>query len=211
MKVIDLSHPFRIDDMVFPGTESMSFRSTQTIDKDQYNLGLATINTHANTHTDAPYHYIKSGKTLGEVDINRYVGEAVVVDCRNRKENEVIGPDDMKPYEDQIKAAKRVLICTDWYKRFNTKEYFTDYQRISLECAEYLSSLGILLIGVEAPTLNSEIHVAIHKQFLENNIAVIEGLTNLDQLLNRKFTFCSAPIAFIGVDGFPVRAYAILN
>lgn len=209
MKVTDLSHKFNIDDMVFPGTRAMSFGRTHTVAKDFYNLSMANINSHAGTHTDAPLHFLADGKSLGEVDINRYVGPCVVVDCRSKGAFEMIEIDDIKQFEDAIRKAGRVIICTGWSRQFNKECFFTDYPSISEELADYLVSLGIVMIGVESPSLNPPKYIEVHQAFLKNNVAVVEGLSNLEDLIGKEFIFCGAPLAFENMDGFPVRAYAI--
>jgi kynurenine formamidase len=40
-----------------------------------------TLNDHLGTHLDAPIHVVPGAPTVDQVDINRLVGEAVVIDC----------------------------------------------------------------------------------------------------------------------------------
>jgi arylformamidase len=210
MKVTDLSHKFNINDMVFPGTKTMSFERTHTIVKDQYNLSMVSINSHAGTHTDAPLHFIDNGKPLGEVDINRYVGPCIVVDCRGKGAAfDMIEIEDIMPFEDAVRKTGRMIICTGWGKQFNKECYFTDYPSISEELADYLVSLGIVMIGVESPSLNPPKYIEVHQAFLKYNVAIVEGLTNLEGLIGKEFIFCGAPLALEDMDGFPVRAYAV--
>lgn len=209
MKIYDLSHKFNIGDLVFPGTPKMSYALSHTIKNDHYNLGLASINSHAGTHTDAPVHFVDGGKSLGEVSLDKYVGPCIVIDLRDKKANEDIGIADVKKFESEIRQKKRVLLLTSWGKKNNTEEFYTEYPRITLKLADYLVSLGIVLIGVEPPSLNPPLYIEVHKAFLENDVAIVEGLTNLDLILGKDVFFCGAPIAFEGADGFPIRAYAI--
>lgn len=209
MKVTDLTHKFNINDMVFPGTRAMSFERTHTAEKDFYNLSMAVINSHAGTHTDAPMHFLADGKSLGEVAIDRYVGPCVVVDCRNKGAFEMIEIEDVKPYEDAIRKAGRVVLCTGWDKQFKKECFFTDYPSISEPLANYLVSLGIVMVGVEPPSLNPPKYIEVHQAFLKNDVAIVEGLTNLEGLIGKEFIFCGAPLAFENMDGFPIRAYAI--
>lgn len=209
MKVRDLSHTFNIEDRVFPGTGKMSFDRTHTIQKDGYNLTAITVNSHAGTHTDAPLHFVDNGKSLSEVDINRYVGNCFVVDLMDKKMNGIITVEDVKPYEQEIKKSGRVILATGWDKNFNTEEFYTIYPSIHVECAKWLVSLGIKMVGVEPPSLSTIAGTEVHDIFLKNDVAVVEGLTNLGDLTGKEIIFCGAPLAFEGMDGFPIRAYAI--
>jgi hypothetical protein len=46
---------------------------------------------------------------------------------------------------------------------------------------------------------------------LSLRIPILEGLTNLDQLLGKQFRFIALPLKIAGADGSPVRAIAILR
>lgn len=212
MKVIDLSHKFNINDDVFPGTKKMSYDRTHHVATDGYNLTMVTVNTHAGTHTDAPLHFVADGLSLGEVDINKYVGSAYVVDCPGKDyPDAVIELNDVKQNEENIKKAERVIFHTGWDKRFGEECFFTQYPSISVELSEWLVSLGVKMVGVEGPSLNTKYGSEVHHILLENGIAVVESLANLDGLAGKEILFCGAPLAFEGMDGFPVRAYAVLD
>ena len=209
MKLYDLSHPFNVDDMVFPGTPKMGYRLTHTVEKDFYTLGIAEINTHAGTHTDAPSHFVQGGADLKAVGLEKYVGPCVVVDVRHRGANDDITLEDIKDCEAAISEKKRVLFLTGWCVKVNTAEYFTDYPRISVKVAARLVQLGAVLVGVEAPSLNPGAGIEVHQILLKSGVAVVEGLRGLDAILGKEVIFCGAPLAFEGADGFPIRAYAI--
>ena len=209
MKIYDLSHPFSVADMVFPGTPKMSYQLTHSYEKDDYNLGLISVNTHAGTHTDAPRHFLKEGDTLEKVPLSSYVGPCVVVDVRHVGALEEINVEDIRAYEEVLREKKRLLLLSGWSSHVNTPAYFTDYPRISLELAHYLVDLGIVLLGVEPPSLNPPLYIEVHQTLLEGGIAIVEGLRGLEAILGKEVLLCAAPIALVGVDGFPLRAYAI--
>jgi kynurenine formamidase len=51
----------------------------------------------------------------------------------------------------------------------------------------------------------------VHKILLSEHIPIIEGLTNLDQLVGRHFRFIALPLKIAGADGSPIRAIAVLE
>ncbi|MDO4565002.1 MAG: cyclase family protein [Clostridia bacterium] len=210
MKLTDLSHPFTITDMVFPGTQLMSCDRTHNCKEHGYNLTMCNINTHAGTHTDAPLHFLEDGKSLVQVELERYVGTCFVVNCTHKGyANAMLQVEDVKPYEEQIKKAERVIFATGWSKEFNTEKFFTEYPSVSTELAKYLVSLGIKMMGVEGPSVNTIDGAEVHKILLGADVAIVEALTNTEQVVNREIIFCGAPLAFTDMDGFPLRAYAI--
>lgn len=209
MKIYDLSFPLSTQDMVFPGTPKMDYVLTQEIKSDHFNLGLVSVNTHAGTHTDAPLHFIEGGEALEQVDVSKYVGKAIVIDCTDKKAFDKIDIDDAAPYTKQIEECQRVIFKTGWSKNYNKEEFFTDYPVITLELAEWLVQRGVVMVGVEPPSLNPELYIEVHQTFLGNGVAIVEGLTNLDSLPSDEIFFVGAPIGIKGADGFPIRAIAI--
>jgi len=210
MKIYDLTLPFSINTPVFPGTPGMNYSLSHTVENDNYNLGIASINSHAGTHTDAPRHFLDEGCCLNDVDIHKYIGYAVVVNCTNKTAFGEITIDDAKPYEDLIKEHKKVIFHTGWSNYVNEECFFTDYPTITESLAEYLVDFGVHMIGVEAPSLNPEKYIEVHKIFLSNGVAVVEALTNLDSLPQDIIFFSGAPVGMAEADGFPIRAVAII-
>src|SRR5437899_1776721 len=51
----------------------------------------------------------------------------------------------------------------------------------------------------------------VHKILLRRRIPIVEGLTNLDKLVGKKFQFIGLPLKIEGIDGAPVRALAVLE
>ncbi len=50
-----------------------------------------------------------------------------------------------------------------------------------------------------------------HTGLLAAGIPVVEHLTDLDQLVGRRFRFHAAPTPIAGMGTFPVRAYALVD
>lgn len=209
MKIYDLTLPFSVHTPVFPGTPGMSYTLSHTCETDHYNLGIAAINSHAGTHTDAPRHFLADGCCLDEVPAGRYVGNTVIADCTGKRAFDEINPDDLAPWEEKIRLHKKVIVHTNWSAHAGTPEFFTDYPVITLACAKWLTSLGVEMLGVEAPSLNPAAYIEVHQELLSHDVAVVEALTGLGALPSDVVFFSGAPIPFAGADGFPIRALAI--
>jgi len=69
---------------------------------------------HAGSHVDAPSHMIKGGKDLHELDLNTFIGPAMVADIRHRGAKEAILPEDLdKSVGGQLEPHDRLLLRTD--------------------------------------------------------------------------------------------------
>jgi len=67
----------------------------------------------------------------------------------------------------------------------------------------------VKMMGVEGPSVSIYDGPEVHRILLSADVAIVEALTNLDGLLGREILFSGAPLAFAGMDGWPVRACAI--
>jgi kynurenine formamidase len=209
VKIYDLSLPLYDRMPVFPGTPPVEYIVSHTIEKDSFNLAQAVINTHAGTHTDAPKHFISGASGLEGIGLEAYVGKALIVDCTSKRDNDTITVDDMKPYENKISKGSRIIIRTDWYKYASEPKYFTDYPRISMELARWFVERGVIMLGVEPPSLNPPQYIEVHRILLEGGVTIIEGLSKLDEVKKNEIFFVGAPVIFKDADGFPLRAIAI--
>ncbi len=203
MKVIDLTLP--IKDILQPDDQAKQHGIT---------MSWLHIHSHAGTHMDAPLHFLPSGHSMETMPLEKCVGPAIVVDMTHKEWNSIITVDDLLPYADQIGQGSRVLIRTDWDQHYGQEHYESMFPRIGVDSAEWLAARGIVLIGVEHPSvaaLNSiEELTAVHHAFLKHNIVIVEGLAGLRHLPAR-VTFVALPLKLVGGDGTPTRAVALID
>jgi len=211
MKVYDLTHPFSTEMSIWPGTPGMSEEIVDTIEKDGFQLGLFTLNSHAGTHADAPCHFVTGGKSMQEVDPSRFVGNTLIVDCTAKGAPRAeITVEDLKGHKSEIEKYKRVIMKTGWASQWEKEGYYSEYPVITEECAQWLTDLGVVLIGVEMPSVHLERQAEVHRIFLSHEVAIVESLTGLDKVAEDVVFFSACPIPVKGADGFPVRALAIV-
>jgi len=107
-KWIDISQPLTNDMATFPGDEPFQFSLTYT--KEQIgsaNIGQMSASLHTGTHIDAPFHYDSDGKTVDEIDLDRYIGRATVVDVSY---TDIVTANTLKKLD--VKLSPRVLLKT---------------------------------------------------------------------------------------------------
>ena len=81
MEIIDLSHIIEVDMPVFPGTELPAFKETASIEADGYREKKIAICSHTGTHIDAPAHIVAGAKTLDQLPVDTFCGEAFLLNC----------------------------------------------------------------------------------------------------------------------------------
>ena len=162
---------------------------------------------------DAPCHFLEDGRTIDEQSLATCCGSAKVLDLSPIAPRELITIERIRTATDEVNAGDRLLLRTDWHKRFGTPEYRDGLPRISAECARWLVERRVALIGVEPPSVadvnNIEEVTEIHRILLGGGIVIVEGLVNLDQLPS-KVEFIALPLKIRGGDGCPVRAIAVV-
>ena len=214
MRVIDLTHFISEDMPVYPGTEGPKLEPANTYEKDGFKETLMTMYTHTGTHMDPPAHLYKGRTTLDQFPISQFVGKALVIDCTDLSEGDLIKMDRIDKVREKADKADFLLFRMGWDKYWGTDKYFGDYPYIDDPVVEYIikgnkKGVGLDVIGID-PISHEDL--PIHKKLFKNNeIVVIENLMNLELVGNDLFTFCALPMKHIDADGSPIRAIALFD
>lgn len=207
MKVIDLTLPV---DGQMPGVD---ISIAKRLEVEGWNATTLSLYSHVGTHMDAPRHFLPEGATLDQQDLSVCVGPATVVNLAPAEPRQLITVDDLSSVLESIAPGARLLIRTDWHKRYGTPEYRNELPRISLELAQWLVERKVAMIGVEPPSVadvnNPRELTDVHQTLFRGNVLIVEGLANLDQIKSPNIEFIALPMKIIGGDGSPVRAIAI--
>ena len=210
MKIIDLSLP--IDNQM----RGVSVLPAKTIAKEGWNATTLELYSHCGTHMDAPFHFVDGAATIDEQDLRVCVGSALVIDLTQNgtlSDGELITVEHLESYHSQITAGSRLLLRTDWYKRYGTDEYRDALPRISIELAKWLVDRRVTMIGVEPPSVADVNAISeltdVHQVLFRGGVLIVEGLANLDQISKSVVQFIALPMKIAGGDGSPVRAIAI--
>lgn len=195
MKIYDISQEV-FSCVVFPGDPSPKKEQVLSIENgDVCNLTAFSMCAHNGTHVDAPYHFLKDGKTVDNLDLNRLVGYAYVTE-----ESGVITSDLALEILEKAKrineeAAKRILI--------------KGKATVSDEAAVTFAENGIYLLGNESQTVGDEnAPLKAHLALLSKEVVLLEGI-RLSHVAEGAYLLNAAPINLGGCDGAPTRAILI--
>ena len=157
-----------------------------------YNLTSLQMCAHNGTHVDAPFHFIKDGKTVDELALEKMIGYAFVAEHEGLVTAEDAGHILEKAKKINTKAGKRILLKGNAV--------------VTLESAEILAKEGIYLIGVESQSVGPEdAPMAVHKVLLGAEVVLLEGI-RLQNVPEGVYFLNAAPISLAGADGAPCRA-----
>ncbi len=195
MKIYDISQEV-FSCQVYPGDPTPKKTVLSAIEKGElYNLTEFSMCAHNGTHIDAPFHFIKDGKTVDSIDLSSFVGMAYVAEHSG-----VVTADDALKIIEKAKAqndeaAKRILIKGD--------------AEVSAEAAKVFTDSGILLLGNESQTVGPEsAPMEVHKILLSADVVLLEGI-RLSAVSEGAYLLNAAPLNLSGADGSPCRAVLI--
>ena len=212
MQILDLSHTIEPTMPLYLGTPSPSFQPIASIAHDGFTEQLLTFSSHTGTHVDAPSHLFEQGATVEAMDVSRFVGRAVVLDVCLLLGDE-IGLELLLPHEALVRESQFVLLYTGWSCFWGKEAYFSHYPCLSLEAAQWLTSMRLHGIGVDALSVDSvDSHeLPIHRILLGNGMVIVENLTSMEPLLGLEFLFSALPLKLLHGEASPVRAVAIVD
>ena len=198
----DISQPIRQGTPTWPGDTRYDAERTWAIGPDcPVNVSRITLSTHTGAHADAPFHYDPSGRTAEAMDIGRYLGPCRLIDVRHAKgsvtEADIAGS--------LVDLPPRVLLRT--FERFPTDEWVSDFTVISPELVDVLADLGVILIGLDSPSVDPEDSKGLlaHNAIRRRDMSILEGLV-LDEPPPGDYELIALPLPLVGLDASPVRA-----
>lgn len=209
MRVIDLTHVIEEGMTAYCDEESASIKQLSTINNDGYNVLKIHLSTHTGTHIDSPNHIFKDGITVDEFDINKFIGNAYLIDCSDMEE---IDLDTILKHEGEIRSTEYLILKSGWESKWNTDIYFKDYPTLSYESSKFLSELenlnGIRVDCISVDSDDGELYN--HKNLLSKGKIIIENLCNLNDIEER-FKIIVSPLKLKDADGAPARIYALIE
>ena len=195
MKIYDISQEV-FSCQVFPGDPVPEKKTVSSIEEGAlYNLTTFSMCAHNGTHVDAPFHFIKDGKTVDKIPLEAFVGIAYVAE-----HNGVVTADDAeniirKARAQNLESAKRILIKGDI--------------EVSAEAARVFAACDILLLGNEPQTVGPQnAPMEVHLILLGAGVVLLEGI-RLSEVSEGVYFLNAAPLNLSGSDGSPCRAVLI--
>jgi len=210
-KIIDLTAEMYDKAPAMPMDPKMNITQHCSLETLGYNLSCVTFSTHQGTHMDVPYHFFNEGFTLSELDLGRMITPAFKIDLTRKKPGEPIDVDDVMPFSELIAQGLSPLLHTGWDKVFPEKRFFSDFPYITCNLADWLAEKKVNLIGMDMPTPNGTDWKYVHEKLLGNNVLLVEGLANMEELPSEGFTLIALPLKLRKGDGAPVRAVAVIE
>ena len=213
MELIDLSHSIEHGMITYKGLPAplvCDYLSREDSKKNyapgtEFQIGKIEMVTNTGTYLDCPFHRYADGKDLSQINLEKLAElDAVLIDAENHQS---IGKNS---FEEKNISGKAVIVHTGWSKHWRTDAYFENHPFLTAEAADYLAAQKVKLVGIDSHNIDDTRTNSrpVHTTLLRNEILIVEHMTNLHLLKEKRFIFSAVPPKFVGVGTFPVRAFA---
>jgi kynurenine formamidase len=151
---VELSHEFGHYRPVFPGYKDVVIRRVAT----HATHGVLTSHLvsvmHHGTHVNAPLHLAQRGQGVGELPLDRFFGNGVVLPIP-KGEWEYIEPADLEAATPQVEPGDIVVINTGWHANYSDSlEYFSHGPGLSAAAAQWLIDREVTMVAVDTATID---------------------------------------------------------
>jgi kynurenine formamidase len=219
-RIIDLSAPLTNGTTLPPTvSQKVEFSTYRHPGPGFWQASWASISVHSAAHVDAPLHVIEGGPVIGEVPLDRVIGELLVLDLLDKCDPDSrIGRADLERFDSDYREGDIVMLKTGWADRvWNTDDYWTKGPWVDAEGAHYLvekKPKAVVFdcfeeLGARNPDFKPDDFV-MHKILLGAGIILVEGTYNVHQLTKNRYKhFCAAPIKLMAAEAAPARIFVI--
>ena len=230
---IDLTHPFDTATIYWPTEQGFRFEAGPngpTAKGYYYAANRFSTAEHGGTHLDAPRHFSATGQTSDAIPVDRFVGDAVVIDvaakCAADPAYEVT-PDDLVAWE---AAHGRqfvdviVLVHTGWGAKWGDRAAYLGTAATGPAAVRSLRFPGlaplaakwlvehrrIKAIGIDTASIDHgpSTSFGAHVALCGANVPVFENVAGLDRLPPTGAFVAALPMKIAGGSGGPLRIVA---
>jgi arylformamidase len=207
--IYDISVPIRSGGVVYPGNPPISITAQQAIAAGAgANVSRVDFGSHSGTHVDAPKHFFDDGAGVDLLPLDVLMGRARLIAFGDDIKS--VGAVDLRRHD--LTGVTRVLLKTrnSAWLASGSSEFHPDYTYLAPDGAEYLTGLGIRLVGVDYLSVEQfhSGHHRTHRTLLGAGIVIVEGLV-LSEPPPGDYELRCLPLRLVGLDGAPARAVLV--
>ncbi|KAF6208240.1 hypothetical protein GE061_016692 [Apolygus lucorum] len=224
---IDLGYGYDEKTIEYPGGEKFNYRKMWAGNNPAgvfYAANDFATAEHCGTHLDAPYHFNKNGRKVGDIPLDRLITKAILVDAVKETGNNdsYVLPaaklDEWVKINGEIPDKSVILVKFGWSTRYpNRQEYLgpsdTDlrFPGLTEEAAKWIvDSKKFVGLGVDSASFDDPRNeeYPVHKLVLGNDLYGLENV-NLNFDLPPVFDIIVMPIKLVNGTGGPARIIAL--
>jgi arylformamidase len=201
--IIDISLPISTDMATWPGDPCPALEAVATHERDGVQVSRLILGTHSGTHLDAPRHFIATGRTVDQLDLEALVGPCHVIEVATPG-RQVTG-EQLRGFD--LRPGLRLLLKTANSYRAPSTTFYPDFVALDASVADYLCERRVRLVGIDGPSIDAwtATDFPCHKRLLAAEVLILENLV-LRHVAPGSYGLIAVPLNLVGADGCPVRA-----
>jgi arylformamidase len=217
MRLIDLSQPVTDGGPNCPVHPPVSAKVVATHERDDWHMEFVSLATHTGSHLDAPLHKIAGGKSIDQIPLDSFTGEAVLADLRDSGPDRAIGADLLASRLQGDLTDRIILLATGWGdRRAATDEWHYHSPYLPPYGAQWLVDRKVRAVGIDHYSIGGSRdpdNTRTHEILLGNGLWVAEDLRFPKEVftLGGRFPFWALPINFPGHSGAFCRPVAVVS
>lgn len=171
---VELSHEFGNYSPVHPGYKDIQIRRVAThATHGVLTSHLVTV-MHHGTHVNAPAHLAQRGLGVGQLPLDRFFGNGVVLSVP-KGEWSYIEPADLEAATPAVERGDIVVIDTGWHHGFSDSlEYFSHGPGLSAAAAQWLIDRDATMVAVDTATIDHPLATSLAQSHRGFGPSVVE-------------------------------------
>ncbi|HYX51769.1 MAG TPA: cyclase family protein [Ktedonobacteraceae bacterium] len=178
------------------------------------------MSDHGPTHVDALSHLDPrpEAPTIDKMPLDLFYGDATCIDVSHFEPRTYITAADIdatiSKNGTEVRKGDILLFYTGTYNKVHgTADYVGIYPGLDESASMWIVENGIKTFGVDSPSPDNPASrtYPCHMMCRKYGITHFENLANLDQVVNKRFTFIGFPLRIRNGTGSPVRAVALMS
>jgi len=152
--MVELSHRWGYNAPTWPGFDDLKIHKIVNHAKHGVMTQIYKGTMHVSTHVNAPLHMVPAAQGVGQIPLEQFFGNGVVLDIPKQKW-EYVTVADLEAATPEIRRGDIVVIVTGWHRRYaDSKEYFGYAPGLSAEAAQWLVARGVKLVAVDTAAVD---------------------------------------------------------
>ena len=206
--MIDISWPISTATTGYKDAKVVAFEEVKNFPKDGARETNIRLSSHTGTHIDAPSHFLKDGKTIDQLHLDRFIGVAKVLDMTAVVER-ITRDWFVEHHEGEIEEGDIVLLKTTNSDQSPTEKFSPHFVYLEESGAEYLKEKKVKAVGIDYLGIErSQQGHPTHEILMHADIGIIEGL-RLGHVDPGSYLCVCLPLNTIGLEAAPARAILI--
>ncbi len=209
--LVDLTMPLSARTIPVPGHPAPTLEPLHTLERDGVRNTVLCMSLHTGTHIDAPSHFVADGRTIDQIELDRFRRPAVRLDLTSRAvpgEPITLAALDAAGFDPGAARDAILLLASGWSDRSWREPVL--YERnpyLARDAAEAIAAAAPSMLGLDFAVDDTR-PWPNHTVLLGEEVLLLENLLGLPSLPADGFEVSAFPLRLEGENGGPARVVA---